>query len=342
MTVHKAKGKKGIFSKAIISLALLIAAYVLYWAAGRSVIVKNFNETIMSARQSGHSVQPKSFTLSGFPFSFKGHMRSLLLGAPQASSPWSIRSENLHLEAASYNPLKWDIYHAGDARLDMRGPVGQRWLFDIRPLLLDGDVSLSYKGDIKSILFNADKLRPHAVIGTEPPFRALDGFRAQITPNRENVDIALDLENIFLSAKVWAPLQKVFGPRLETVSLKAQAVGLSALSQEAVASWSKEPRLTSSDWLVKWNGIDLRGDFDLTKSSQGVSGNIRIILDDERAFFEAMTASGLITSTQASLMKFALASRPKTDSQTNGAQKEINLILANSQLTLFGQPIYKY
>ena len=338
MSTQKGKRQKTVFSKAIISLALLIAGFALYWAAGRSVIAKNFNEVIVSARQNGHTVQPKAFTLSGFPFSFDGHMSSLLLAAPQARSPWSLRGENLHLEAASINPLKWDIYHAGDARLDMRGPGGQRWLFDIRPFLFHGDVKLSHKGDIRVVKLYADKLRPQAVIGTEPPFRALDKLQTELIDGKDDIDIKVNVENLFLSAKTWPDLQQVFGPRLEALSVSAQAVGLSKLSQKAVMDWGQKARLTSSDWRVKWNGVDLGGDFDLTRSAEGVSGNIRIKLEDEQAFFEAMTSSGLITPTQASLMKFALTSRVKTD----GAPKEINLILANSQLSLFGQAIYKF
>jgi len=58
---------------------------------------------------------------------------------------WAV---GLRVEALTLNPLYWRGTHRGDARLDLRGPKGERWLFDVRPFNIDFTAKLGFDGQV--------------------------------------------------------------------------------------------------------------------------------------------------------------------------------------------------
>jgi len=318
--------------------ALFIAGFTLYWTAGRSLIVKGVNSSLIRANQSGYVVKPKDFSLSGFPFFYKGRVSSLSLASMPGQTPWSIRGEFVHMQASSLWPLNWRIYHKGDARLDMRGPAGERWLFDIRPFLVNLDTKLSLTGRVQSHKFKAVRIRPQAVIGTDPPISGLDSLDVDIRDVGADVDVTMELENIFLNPKTGPKLQSALGPRIDRVFLKATAQGLTSLRQDDVSKWKTSGTFISDDWQFLWNGLNLQGGFELTGSPTGLSGFIRVNLEDESALLETVRAAGVISASQSRQIGFALNLLPKAET---GA-REITLPVQNNDVIFLGQAIYTF
>jgi len=298
------------FKRLILGLAFLFSVFTLYWTSGRTLILKGFNANVLQAQKSGHSVQHKGFFLSGFPLSFHGRVSSLSLSSRPGGSPWSIKGQSLYVQASSFRPLTWHSHHKGDARLDMRGPNGQRWLFDLRPFMFDMQSKLSMKGEVISHDITALRLRPRAVIGTDLPVNGLGRVKADLRDIGADIDASLNLENIFLNPKTWPQLQKALGPHIEMISVQAKAV--------------------------------VKGGFELNlfdKDSQnGHHGYVRLDLEDGTDLAENLSAQGVITQAQSRQFKLAMGLLPKNEAGV----REIILPIRNRQIMFLGQVVYTF
>lgn len=330
------------FKRLILGLAFLFSVFTLYWTSGRTLILKGFNANVLQAQKSGHSVQHKGFFLSGFPLSFHGRVSSLSLSSRPGGSPWSIKGQSLYVQASSFRPLTWHSHHKGDARLDMRGPNGQRWLFDLRPFMFDMQSKLSMKGEVISHDITALRLRPRAVIGTDLPVNGLGRVKAGLRDIGADIDASLNLENIFLNPKTWPQLQKALGPHIEMISVQAKAVDLAGLKPEQIESWRTQEALIFGAWQVQWKALDIKGGFELNlfdKDSQnGHHGYVRLDLEDGTDLAENLSAQGVITQAQSRQFKLAMGLLPKNEAGV----REIILPIRNRQIMFLGQVVYTF
>lgn len=325
--------------KLIILFMTVFVLFCAYWALGRSTMIKGVSTTINEMQADGYKVVHKGLSIGGFPFKFRARLAEPDITSPRSDdNPWSIKANDLRMEALTLNPLKWSAVHRGEARIDLRGPKGERWLFDARPFNIDMTVRAGLSGDVKSYDVIGTQFKAQAVIGTLPPIVAIDETRLSVTPQNGDMRYNVAFENLFLEKETLKDFQKVFGPRIENLNGSALAIGLSALDETAIEAWKKFGRITGEDWELSWGGSLFRGGFDLTTSDAGLSGTVRIEVDNINDLISRLEEAAIFSSGQARNAKLATVLLPVNQ---NGRQ-EITLILRDGFLTLFGQKVFEF
>ncbi|WP_267879451.1 DUF2125 domain-containing protein [Hellea balneolensis] len=315
----------------------LFVLLCLYWALGRNIMIKSISNHISTLQSEGYKVVHKGLSVGGFPIKFRAGLAQLNIDSPRsAAKPWSVKGDDWQFEAISLNPLKWTGTHRGEARIDLRGPKGERWLFDARPFNVDMTARTNLKGELKSVEASASKLKMQAIIGTLPPIVAIDKARIDAGPSGPDMRYAVDLENIYLEKDTLKPFQKAFGPRIERLQGSALAIGLASLESSAVNEWAKVGQITGEGWSLLWGDTRFQGGFDLTQSPNGLSGIIRIEVEDINALISRLENAALLSNSQARNAKLAAILLPVNDS----GRQEVTLTMRDGFLTLFGQRIY--
>ena len=324
--------------KCVIGLMALFVLICVYWAIGRNVMIKTIGTHINQMQSEGYKVVHKGLSVGGFPLKFRAGLAAPDIASPRSiEKPWSIKADDVRLEALVFKPLKWTGTHRGEARIDMRGPKGERWLFDARPLNIDLTARAGFDGEIKSVELSGSKLKTQAVIGTLPPLVAIDEVRLFIAPNDADMRYILDLKNIYLEKDTLKNFQKIFGPRIESLDGSALAIGLTSLEQSIVQAWQQNGQIISEGWTMSWGGTILQGGFNLTQSEAGLSGIIRIEIDDGNRLISQLSEAGIFSARQARNAKLAAALLPTGQS----GRQEIALTLKDGYLTLFGQRVFE-
>lgn len=327
----------GIKKTVILMMALFVLLCV-YWAMGRNVMVNSVSGKITEMQSEGYKVVHKGLSVGGFPFKFRASLAEPDIASPRSlDKAWSMKADDLHMEALVINPLKWAGSHRGNARIDMRGPKGERWLFDARPFNIDITAKAGFDGELKTIDLIGTKLNTQAVIGTLPPIVAIDEAKLSIRPVAENMRYELSLENIFLEKDTLKNFQRTFGPRIENLKGSALAMGLTSLDDDAIKNWKQTGNIISEGWEMFWGGMHFQGGFNLTLSDTGTSGVIRIEVEDVGTLISRLEQAGIFSSGQARNAGLAATLLPVGQS----GRQEITLTLRDGFLTLFGQKIFE-
>jgi len=324
--------------KTVIFLMTLFVLLCAYWAVGRNMMIKTVSSKIGEMQGEGYKVVHKGLSVGGFPLKFRMSLAEPDIAAPRSlDKPWSIKADDWRMEALTVNPLKWRGSHRGEARIDMRGPKGERWLFDARPFNIDITSRAGFDGELKSLDLIGTKLNTQAVIGTLPPVIAIDKAQMSVAPAADNMRYELNLENMFLEKDTLKNFQKIFGPRIESLKGSALAMGLKSLNDTAMTDWKETGQLVSEGWNVSWGGTRFQGGFNLTLSQAGITGIIRIEVEDVGALITRFEEAEIFSSSQARNAKLAAALLPVNQS----GRQEITLTLRDGFLTLFGQKIFE-
>lgn len=323
----------------ILFLMTLFVLFCVYWAIGRNVMVKTITAQLEEKQSEGYKVAHKGLSAGGFPVKFRARLSELDISSPRkVEKPWSIKANDWRMEALSFSPLKWTVTHRGEARIDMRGSKGERWLFDARPFSVDMTARARLTGELQALDILGKNLKTQAVIGTLPPIVAVDKARLTAAPAKADMRYDVDIEDIYLEKNTLGDFQKIFGPRIENITGSALAMGLTSLNDETIKAWKKNGQVISEGWEVSWGGTVFQGGFDLTQSGQGLSGIIRIEVDDINALISRLQEASIFTAGQARNAKLASVLLPVNQ---NGRQ-ELTLTLRDGFLTLFGQKIYAF
>ena len=300
-------------------------------------MVNSISSKINEMQSEGYKVVHKGLSVGGFPFKFRASLVDADIASPRSlDKPWSIKADDWRMEALSINPLKWTGSHRGEARIDMRGPKGERWLFDARPFNIEVTAHARFKGTLKSFDVNGTKLNTQAVIGTLPPIVAIDEARLNVKPTAADMRYELHLENIFLEKDTLKEFQKIFGPRIESLKGSALAIDLTSLEDDAIRNWLKDGQLISEGWDVSWGGIPFKGGFNLKFTDTGLSGIIRIDVENAVTLIQRLQEAGIINANQARQANLAAILLPKNES----GYQELTLTLRDGFLTLFGQKVF--
>jgi len=323
------------------TIILFMALFVLlcaYWAVGRNIMVNTISNKIDEMQSEGYKVVHKGLSVGGFPFKFRAGLAEPDIASPRSlDKPWSIKADDWRMEALTINPLKWTGSHRGDARIDVRAPKGERWLFDARPFNIDITAHASINGELKAFDLSGTKLKTQAVIGTLPPVIAIDDLRGSVAPTAENMRYSLSLENIFLEKDTFKNFQKLFGPRIESLEGSALAMGLTSLNDETIQNWKQAGQFISEGWEMSWGGTRFQGSFNLTLSETGTSGVIRIEVEDVDGLIVRLKEADIFSASQARNATLAATLLPVNQS----GRKEITLTLRDGFLTLFGQKVFE-
>ena len=324
--------------KLVIILMSIFMLFSFYWAYGRTSLVDGIVDKIKQQESAGYVIDHKGLSAGGYPLKLRAKLQDLAVNSPrQDARPWSFRSDRFTLQAASLNPLLWDIHHSGDARIDMRSSKGARWLFDVRPFNLDAQVKSSLGGKISALSASIRRPQVQAVIGTLPPFVGAERAEIKLRPAGADMQINADIEKLFLSQTSAEKLQKVFGPSIESLRVDMRAYGLSDLGAETIAQWREGGKITGNSWTLDWGGTSFSGDFTLVLAANGMNGNIRAELEDISRLISQLEQAGIFSASQARTAKLAAGLLPVNPA----GRQELTLNIRGGYITLFGQSLYK-
>ena len=325
--------------KWLMGIIALFVLFCVYWAAGRTIMVNAITSEIEDLEAEGYKVDHTGLAVGGFPLQFRGSLIEPDLASPRhTEKPWSIKSETLNFQASAFNPLRWNARHRGDARLDLRGPKGERWLFDVRPFTVNIEAKAAISGKLKT--FKATLFRPkaQAVIGTLPPIIAMDSGELSAAPDGQDMRVSLKLENIFLEQNTLKNLQRAFGPKIDSLNGQAIAIGLASLDHGSVEAWQRNGQLICEDWTIIWGEAEFQGGCNIIQSETGATGTIRVEVEDMSRLIKTLQSANIITSGQARTMSLATLLLPVN---AEGRQ-EVTLNIRGGFLTLFGQKIWEF
>lgn len=324
------------FKLSIIALMTFFVALCIYWAVGRKVMIDYIEQRTKTLQSEGYSVVHKGLSVGGFPVKFRASFANPDMTSPrELEKPWSIKADALRVEALTLNPFSWRGTHRGDARLDLRGPKGERWLFDARPFNIDFTAKLGFDGQLRSFDAIGSKLNTQAVIGTLPPIVAIEEANMSAHPEDGSMRYALSLKNVFLEKNALKGFQAIFGPRIESLNGTILAEGLTGLDALSVGKWAETGRLKGDDWVIKWGDTIFNGRVDLTSLETGLSGVIHLDVDDINILLDRFEAANVFTTRQTRNAKLASMLLPVNEQ----GRQEITLTLRDGYLTLFGQKI---
>lgn len=325
--------------KFFLALLTIFVIFCIYWAAGRTLMLKTWDNEIKSLESQGYDIDHKGLTAGGFPHLFRSTFIEPDIDSPRSiAKPWSIKADKLALKASTFTPLRWTANHRGEARIDMRGPKGERWLFDVRPMSLDIDTKIKANGTVKSLRADLNRAQIQAVIGTLPPIVGVDTAQLDIRPQEEDMRYELSLTNIFLEKDTLAKWQTAFGPKIGVIDAVILTKRQSSLSKESLESWKNGENIIGESWRVNWNENIFTGDFDLTLTDTGFDGSLRAEVENLPEIIDQFARAGMFTQQQVSSLKIGARLLPQN---ANGRQ-EITFNFRDGYLLLFGQRLYKF
>ena len=235
------------------------------------------------------------------------------------------------MQASAFNPLFWTLNHRGEARIDLRGPKGERWLFDVRPFSVNIDIKTKLSGDIKLIRANIRRPQIQAVIGTLPPIVGMDQGQIDIKYHGGDSRYDISMTNVFLEKDTLAKWQTAFGPKIDSFDAIILAQGQISLSDKAEL-------LIGERWSLTWNGNVFTGDFNLTPMASGFDGTLRAEVENLPQIIEQFSQAGIFTPQQANAVKIGAKFLQTNERGT----QEITLNIRDGYLVLFGQRLYKF
>ena len=325
--------------KTLLTLIIIFVVFCIYWTAGRSIMLNALDSQFKSLESQGYDIDHKGLSAGGFPLLFRSSLTEPdIVSSRAVSKPWSIKADNVIMQASVFNPLEWNIRHRGEARIDLRGPKGKRWLFDVRPFSLDLETNLKLSGNIKSLHAELNRPQIQAVIGTLPPLVGLDMAQINITPQNEDLKYNISLTNAFLEKETLSKWQTAFGPKVSSIDAVVFAKGLESFDQNEFQRWKTSGNLLGKSWTINWNGNIFTGDFDLKLTDKGVDGSVRAEVENLPEIINQFAVAGILTKQQANSLKLGTILLPKN----NNGQQEITFNFKDGYVLLFGQRLYKF
>jgi len=325
--------------KAFLTLIMLFVLYCVYWAAGRSLMLKTLTDELTVLETRGYEVEHKGLSAGGFPLQFRSSLIDPGMVSPRTiAKPWSIKADKLIMQASAFNPLRWSATHRGEARIDLRGPKGERWLFDVRPFSVDLDIRAKTTGDIKAVNAKMNRPQVQAVIGTLPPIVGFDKGDIDISPQEKDLRYEISLTNIFLEKDTLAKWQTAFGPKIDSFEGVILAKGLTSFDSHDRGEWAKSGNLIGETWTLKWNDNIFTGNFDILLTETGFDGTLHAEVENLPLIIDQFSKASMFTPQQASSLKIGTNFLPTNDQ----GKQEITFNFREGYLMLFGQRLYKF
>ena len=251
----------------IVGLVLFLCLMGL-WFFLRDTLVKGLVQGIQTLESEGYQIGHGGLNVSGFPLSLTAHSQTISIKAPSGdpqdlSKNWAIKADQVDIKTKTLYPLAWSVEHSGNMRIDMRGPRGERYMFDIMPANIDAQITASIKGHLKSARLDIGRTQLDALIGTPPILSKMQGLKARIEIEGNIGEFSLDVNNLLLSPKLPGAVEGVLGRKVSRLAIHGNLDNWSTLEREGVEVWSKKGgHLKATDWQVLWGSADMIGDFD--------------------------------------------------------------------------------
>ncbi|HHI89210.1 MAG TPA: DUF2125 domain-containing protein, partial [Hellea balneolensis] len=212
-------------------------------------------------------------------------------------------------------PLAWTLTHSGNLRVDMRGPRGERYMFDVMPANIQARIAASIKGHLKSAHLQMSRTQLDALIGTPPILSKLAGLEAGLDVHGEIGDFDLRMDDLLLSPKTPGPVDDILGRKISTVSIKGQLENWITLEREGAQAWAeKNSHIRATGWQMLWGPADMIGDFDFTIKNGLPEGVIHIRIKHADALIDKIAQAGQMQASDSQKAKgFLKLIRPDAD-----------------------------
>jgi len=325
---------------ALLGLGMLMGA----WLGIRALLVKAIVGGIETLETEGYEVGHGGLVMAGFPFTVIASSADISVRAPTSALPdptknWSVKTDRLELRSPVLSPLSWDAQHSGKLRIDMRGPQGERYMFNVAPANIDASAAVSIKGKLKSANLTMSRAQIDALIGTPPVITMLDGLSAQIQVSANTAKLSLRGNDIRLSPKIPGPLDNILGRKLELVELNADLENWSQLEQGGGQNWVENGgRIRADHWAVLWGPADMIGDFDISFKNGLPEGVINIRIKKPARLIDIITSAGRIEEKQARQVKGFLS----LIEASNDNRKPIQITIKDGTVKYGFIPLYDF
>lgn len=329
----------------IYALILMLAVFGL-WMLLRAAIVKGVTAGIQDAEHQGYQIGHGGLSITGFPLKISAHSDDISIRAPTSSGNdpsknWAITLDQLTAKSATLTPLSWAVTHSGTARIDMRSPVGERYMFDIDPAHANVNARMGIGGTLKTAHFDVGTIRLTPLVGSQPALIGLATADADLTTIDTEAHIVFNTRNVVLSDKTMGVLKQVMGTNLENLNVKAVIHDWPMLEKQGAEYWqNKDGHFTISQANVKWGQVDIASDMDFSFVNGTPEGILNLRIKNPLELIKNLANSGAINMTPVMISQLSrLLDELEVDE--NG-RTELELSFKNHQIKYGFLPLGSY
>ncbi len=336
--------KKLITIPRLIILALVLMLLLMgAWIGLRSLLVKGLITGIEDMESQGYEVSHGGLSVAGFPFSLNASTDKISVRAPTSDMPdpaknWSITTDKLDLHSATLTPLSWDIRHTGKMRIDMRGPDGERYMFDLTPASINANAAVSLSGSLKSAQFDMGTASLESLVGTPPIVSKIGDLNADIKVSDNVGHIKVQAKDLRLSPKIPGILDSVLGRKIPLVEMNVDVDNWALLEIEGAEAWmAAGGRMRTDHWAVNWGRADIIGDFNIVFKDGIPEGKIGIRIKKPKPLLAKAVEAGLVPENYLKTVN-GLISLSETDAE---GRKSIDLTIKEGVVKMGFIPLFE-
>jgi len=252
------------------------------WIFLRGALVKGLIGGIENMESQGYEVSHGGLTVEGFPFSLRAASTDISVRAPRSNVPdpsknWSVKADNLQINSATLTPLSWNLSHTGPMRIDMHGPDGERYWFEVAPADIEARAAITMGSTLKSARFDMSRAQIDSLVGTPPIISKVEYVDGDIKVAGEIARITLHAEDVRLSPKIPGILDNILGRKLALAEVNANIDNWPLLETGGAVAWQTAGgRIHSEHFAVLWGSADIIGSFDITYKNGKPEGTMQI------------------------------------------------------------------
>ena len=300
------KKKKKFLPRLIFWLIVAAILFIGLWFGLRAALVKSVSTGIDNLKTQGYQVNHDGLTVTGFPFSIDANSSGITLQAPTSQNldpakNWSVRLDQVSLNSTTITPLSWDMTHRGTVRIDMRGPRGERYMFDVTAAKLDAFGAASITGKLKSAHIDLAPTHIQSVVGTPLALQAAGPVTADLKIIGTDGHLSMAGRDLIISEQALGVMSGILGRKLEIAEADIVIKNWPGLEAEGAEIWRQNGgRIVCENWRVQWGQINMVGDFSFEFKDGTPMGVIHLKVKDIDALLGNLTKAGLLPQNMSS------------------------------------------
>ncbi len=329
----------------LIIFGLLILVLIMCaWVYLRNVLANNLVANITSLESQNYQIGHDGLKVSGFPFIVDAKLGDASVRGPISNTSdlvknWSVKSGDIRVYSSTFTPLSWQFEHRGKMRIDLRGYSGERFTFDVVPATIDGQVSFSIAGGLKSAQIDIAQAKFKPLANTAPIISQFEKIFADIDVLNNIGRVNISGANIALSEDIPKILANIVGDNLTAIELNTKIDNWALLEVNGIETWLTADSRLSSDYLaLKWGLVDIVGDFDITFKNRLPEGIIHIRIKEPEQLLQNLIANQLVREPYIDMAKMLIAVYP---TQPDG-RKYFEITIKDGVVKTGIIPIYKF
>lgn len=303
------------FPRLIVLALVILIAIMAMWALLRKTLVDRLITNIEALEAQGYQVGHNSLTVSGFPFWLKADAQDVFVRAPVSAENfsghnWSVTADQVETRALVFYPVVWSFSHDGNMRIDMRGPDGRRYVFDVLQAGVNGKIKAGLNGRMKALEFATQKTRfkEEQRAGNTVPISSVGEMSGTIDAKANLANLGWHVSDVTFNSSHPGLAADVLGQRISEISGVAQIENWDLFELEGADAWmNRGGRMTSKHWSLIWGPADITGSFDLTFKNGIPEGVLQIRIKNAGGLFEKIMDAGLVPGVLVMQIKLFIA-----------------------------------